>query len=108
MELQPKKQGAEPSNLIPVQPLSTASLSMMQKSLTSLRLSRAISTKEKRLKRLALLHHMLEMEGYIPNSFSMSYELALVARRVGTGKWSPEKGTEELIKLIKLGVIQYE
>lgn len=78
---------------------------MMEKSLSSLRHSRAISSKEKRMRQLAILSHLIEMAGYRPNEFIHALGLAETIKNVRKYKWSPEKGAANVVKLLQTGVI---
>jgi hypothetical protein len=78
---------------------------MMEKSLTSLRLSRAISTKEKRIKRAAILHHLLEMEGYDPRTFKENLALAVILRKMAYSRISPDLAARRIKLLILSGEI---
>lgn len=79
----------------------------MEKSLTSLRNSRAISAQEVRIKRLSILSHLLEMKGYHPSALDDTIELTLIVKKVARAKWSPEKGAIAVVKLISEGELSY-
>lgn len=107
LESQQPKQDEEASHSTKSHPLSNRSALMLQQSLVSLRESKAISNKEKKQKRMAILSVHIELKGYDPLAIANEEPFLEIVKKCSKGKMSPETAANEISKLIESEKVYY-